>query len=283
MAISIVTDSTSDLEPSRAEAMDVAVVPLSVNFGDRSFKDYIELSRPQFYAMLASEKTVPSTSQPSAQLFEDAFRPAVERGDDVLCIVISSKLSGTINAAIAGKAAFPNARIEVVDSETAAGGLGMQVLLARELVDQGRTLDEIIAALKEEEASQRLYACIPDLSFLQRGGRIGKAQAVLGSLMKMVPVLRLKDGEVAAEATVRTFARAKQTMLDLTMQNTPDLARARYLVIHTNDLTAAQTVIDALRTRLAGAEPKQLDILEAGPAIAVHVGPGAVGIFSATT
>jgi len=282
MALAIVTDSTSDIEPARAEELDVAVVPLTINFGDRQFKDYVELSRPQFYQMLVTEKDLPNTAAPSAAAFEAAFRPAVERGDDVLCIAISSKLSGTINAAVAAKAAFPDARIEIVDSETAAGGLGMQVMLARELADRGASLEEIVAALAREEATQKLYAIVPDLSFLQRNGRIGKAQAVIGSLMKIVPVLCLADGEVASTATVRTWARARQTMLDLAMQNTPDLANARYLVMHTNALPAAQSLVEEIRVRLGGVEPKLLDILEAGPAIAVHAGPGAIGIFSAT-
>jgi len=281
MAVAIVTDSTSDIEPSRAEALGVTVVPLMVLWGDKSFRDYVDLTRPEFYAKLAAEPVLPTTSQPTAAMFEAAFRPLVERGDEVLCVVVSSKLSGTINAARAAASVFPDATIRIVDSETAAGGLGMQILLANEMRKQGATLDQIEAELIEEEATQRLYACVPDLSHLQRNGRIGKAQALIGSLMKIVPVLRLKDGEVAAEAQVRTMTRARQAMLDLTIQNTPDPANARYLVMHTNALPLAQSVLEELRARLGGVEPKLLDILEAGPVIAVHAGPGAVGIFSA--
>jgi DegV family protein with EDD domain len=281
MAVAIVTDSTSDIEPARAAALGVVVVPLMVLFGDRSFRDYVDLTRSQFYAKLASEAVLPTTSQPTAAMFEEAFRPIVARGDEILCIVVSSKLSGTINAARAAASVFPGATIEIVDSESAAGGLGMQILLAQELRQKGATLDEIAAALAKEEATQRLYACVPDLSHLQRNGRIGKAQALIGSLMKIVPVLRLKDGEVAAEAQVRTMTRARQAMLDLTLQNTPDVANARYLVMHTNALELAQSVLEELRVKLGGVEPKLLDILEAGPVIAVHAGPGAVGIFSA--
>ena len=281
MAVSIVTDSTSDIEPSRADALGVTVVPLMVLWGEQSFRDYVDLTRPEFYAKLAAEPVLPTTSQPTAAMFEAAFRPLVERGDEVLCIVVSSKLSGTINAARAAASVFPDATIRIVDSETAAGGLGMQILLAHELQQKGATLDELVAALVEEEATQRLYACVPDLSHLQRNGRIGKARALIGSLMKIVPVLRLKDGEVAAEAQVRTMTRARQAMLDLTIQNTPDVANARYLVMHTNALELAQSVLEELRARLGGVEPKLLDILEAGPVIAVHAGPGAVGIFSA--
>jgi DegV family protein with EDD domain len=281
MAVAIVTDSTSDIVPDRAAELGVTVVPLMVLFGDRSFRDNIDLTRQQFYVKLASDAALPTTSQPTAAMFEEAFRPAVERGDEILCVVVSSKLSGTINAARAAASVFPDATIRVVDSESAAGGLGMQVMLAQELREKGASLDDIVAALVREEETQRLYACVPDLSHLQRNGRIGKAKALIGSLMKIVPVLRLKDGEVAAEAQVRTMARARAAMLDLTIQNTPDAANARYLVMHTNALDLAQSVLEELRVRLGGVRPRLFDILEAGPVIAVHAGPGAVGIFSA--
>ena len=122
MSIRIVTDSTSDIEPVRAEEMGLTVVPLFVVFGDRSYRDHIDLTRPQFFEKLKTEKTLPITSQPTAQMFEDAFRPLAEAGDEILCITISSHLSGTINAARAAAQHFPSARIEIYDSETAAGG-----------------------------------------------------------------------------------------------------------------------------------------------------------------
>ena len=281
MPISIVTDSTSDIEPQRAAALGVTVVPLFVIFGERSYRDYLDLSRRQFFEMLASEKQLPTTSQPTAQMFEDAFRPLVEAGNDVLCITISSHLSGTINAAQTAAQAFPGAHIVVYDSQSAAGGLGMMVLRAQELAARGTDWAELLAALDRERETQRLYACLPDLSHLQRTGRIGKAQAVLGTLMKIVPVISLEDGAVTAKAQVRTFARAQQTMLDLALAAVSDPASGRFLVMHTNAPQLAQNVMARLRERLGGVQPRMLDILEAGPVIATHGGPGAVGIFVA--
>lgn len=278
--IAIVTDSTSDISPERAKALGVTVVPLFVVFGDRSFRDYIDLSRPQFYEKLAHEKALPTTSQPTAQMFEDAFRPIVERGDEVLCITISSFLSGTINAARAA-AQSVGGRIEIYDSQSAAGGLGMMVMRAVELAASGASREDILHALDCERETQRLYACIPDLSHLQRTGRIGRAKQVLGTLMKIVPVLALKDGQVAAEAQVRTFARAQETMLDLSMRAVDDVAKARFLVMHTNAPHLAEQALAKLRDRFDGKEPCMLEILEAGPVIATHAGAGAVGIFVA--
>jgi DegV family protein with EDD domain len=264
VTIAIVTDSTSDLSAERAQTLGVEVVPLFVIWGDRSYRDGVDLSRADFYRMLAAEPMLPTTSQPTAAMFEAAFASALERADHVLCIVVSSKVSGTINAAHGAATRFPAGSITVFDSESAAAGLGMHVLLACDLVASGADLETIVGALERERVTQRLFACLPDLAHLQRTGRIGKAQAVLGSLMKM-----------------RTLARARETMLDLTIANAPDASLSRYIVMHTNAPELARDLVERLRARLGGVAPMMLDVLEAGPVIATHAGPGAVGIFSA--
>jgi DegV family protein with EDD domain len=213
-------------------------------------------------------------------MYEEAFAPLVEAGDDILCISISSQLSGTMNAARAGAQRFPAAQVEIYDSQTVAGGLGMMVLHARALAQAGASRAEIVDSLDRWRKTERLYACLPDLSHLVRTGRIGKARAALGTLMKIVPVLCLKDGQVAAEAQVRTFGRAQETMLDLILKAAPEPAAARFLVMHTNAPHLAEVAAARLRDRLGGIVPLQLEIWEAGPVIATHGGPGAVGIFA---
>jgi DegV family protein with EDD domain len=280
LSVAIVTDSTSDIEPARAQELGIDVVPLFVIFGERSYRDYVDLSRRDFYVKLASEPVLPTTSQPTSQMFEDAFRPHVERGEQIVCIVISSKLSGTINAARSAAQQFPGASITIVDSESVAGGLGMQVLHACALAKAGAGIDKILATLEREKRTQHLYACIPDLSHVVRTGRIGKARAVIGTLMKIVPVISLRDGEVVAQAQVRTMSRAQQTMVDVSLEHITDVSKARFLVMHTNAPDLARNILERLRSQLNG-EPQMLDMLEAGPVIATHGGPGAVGIFSA--
>jgi DegV family protein with EDD domain len=211
-------------------------------------------------------------------MFEEAFREPAQAGRPILCIVLSSKVSGTINAAQTAAKSFPDAKIVVYDSESAAGGLQLLVMRARELALLGRSVDQICETLDRERKTQRLYACLADLSHVQRTGRIGRAQAAIGTLMKIVPVLRFKDGAVEAEAQVRTFARAQETMLDLGIAATPDPANARYVVLHTHAPAAAEAARDRLRSKLGGVEPKSLEIVEAGPVIATHAGPGAVGL-----
>ncbi|HET6895158.1 MAG TPA: DegV family protein [Candidatus Baltobacteraceae bacterium] len=281
MPIAVLTDSTSDIEPARARELGITVVPLFVIFGEKSYRDYVDLSRREFYEKLATEPVLPITSQPTSQMFEDAFRPHVEAGDDIVCIVISSKLSGTINAARSAAQQFPGAKIHIVDSLSVAGGLGMQALHACALAKAGASVQTVLDAIDHEKRTQHLYACIPDLSHVVRTGRIGKAKAVIGTLMKIVPVISLRDGEVVAEAQVRTLGRAQQTMIDLSLRHITDASRARFLVMHTNAPDLARDILERLRAQLGDAEPEMLDVLEAGPVIATHGGPGAVGIFSA--
>ena len=281
MAIRLVTDSTSDISPERAAQLGISVVPLFVVFGSTSYKDYVELSRREFYNKLQNEPVLPITSQPTSAMFEEAFAPIVAAGDEIICITISSKLSGTINAARAAAVQFPDARITIYDSESAAGGLGLMVMRAHEIIESGASTQGVVAELDRERATQRLYACLADLSHLQRTGRVGRAQAVIGGLMKIVPVLSLKDGVVAPEAQVRTFARAQETVLDLALKAADTIEKTRFLVMHTNAPELGETVAEKLRSRLNGAEPALLTVWEAGPAIAVHAGPGAVGVFVA--
>jgi DegV family protein with EDD domain len=252
---------------------------LFVVFGDRSYKDYVDLSRAEFYRMLASEPVLPITSQPTPAMFEAAFAPYAAAGDEILCLTISSRLSGTMNAASAAAQRFPQTRIEIYDSRTVAAGLGMMALRANELVTGGASITEVRHALDAMREAQRLYACLPDLTHVQRTGRIGKAQAVLGTLMKIVPVLGLHDGQVVAEAQVRTFARAQATMLDLALGAAGDPANTRFVVMHTNAPHLADVAAEQLRARLGDTVPLMLEIWEAGPVIATHAGAGAVGVF----
>lgn len=276
MAVAIVTDSTSDLDPARAAELGVAVVPLFVTFGDRSYRDVVELSRAEFYDRLEHGTTLPGTSQPTAAMFEEAF--AACAGRDVVCITISSHLSGTINAARAAATAAGADRISIFDSQSASGGLGLLVLRAAELAAGGADRDAIVSALERERAQQRLFACLPDLSHLQRTGRIGRARAAVGTLMRIVPVLSLEDGQVVATAQVRTFGRAQETMLDLALGGLARPSDARFIIVHTDAPALAAQNRDRLMERLGGATPRLLEIWEAGPVIATHGGRGAVGI-----
>jgi DegV family protein with EDD domain len=276
--VAIVTDSTADLDAADAQARGIAVVPLFVNFGDARFRDRIDLSLEEFYRKLASLTVLPTTSQPTPAMFEDAFRPFVEAGRPIVCLTIMSSLSGTINAANAAAQAFPGAEIHVVDSETAAGGQALQVQHASDVARAGGDMQAVLAALARDRATLRGFASIPDLSHAVRTGRVSRTQAFIGSLVKIVPVLRIERGKVEEHARVRTFARAIDTMVDAAATEANKADGARICVIHSHAADLAESVIAKLRAKLT-TTPHSVAQLEAGPVIGTHAGPGAVGIF----
>ena len=278
-AVAIVTDSTSDLEPDLAARLGITVVPLFVNFGDSRYRDGVDMGRDEFYRRLASDAVLPTTTQPTAKMFEDAFAPLVAAGRPIVGVFISQKLSGTINAARAAADQFVGHRIELVDSLTATAGLGLQAIGAAEMAAEGASVEQVIGALARDRAEQHGFAALPDLAHPVRTGRIGKAGAAIGGILKIVPVLRLDRGEVEEEARVRTFARAQETMIAATVRTIGDVARARVQIMHSHAPGLAQSVMERLRAQL-GAEPHRIGLAEAGPVIAVHAGQGAVGIFS---
>jgi DegV family protein with EDD domain len=274
--VRIVTDSTSDIEPERAKRLAISVVPLFVQFRDRSYRDIVELSRADFYSKLLTETVLPTTSQPSVAMFEEAY--AAVAPDPAICVTISSRLSGTFNSAsIAAERASKRQRVVVFDSQSATGSLGLMVLRAAEAAAAGATTEATLKLLETERRMQRLFACVPDLSHLQRSGRVGRARAAIGTMMRIVPVLSLEHGEVVAKAQVRTLSRARELMLDLALADLPSPEAARFVVMHTNAPELASATAARLRERLE-IEPKMLDIWEAGPVIATHGGPGAVGV-----
>jgi fatty acid kinase fatty acid binding subunit len=277
-AVAIVTDSTADLDPADAAARGIEVVPLFVNFGDTRYRDRVELSLDEFYRKLASLKVLPTTAQPTPAMFEDAYRPNVEAGRPVVCITCMSTLSGTNNAANTAAKAFANAEIHVFDSESVAGGLALLAQHAAEIAGAGGDAQSVLAALERDRAVLRGFATIPDLSHAVRTGRVSRAQAFIGSLVKIVPVLRVGGGKLEEYARVRTFSRAIDTMVDAAALEANKAHGARLAVIHSRAADLATTITARLREKITTV-PHSFEQLEAGPVIGTHAGQGAVGIF----
>lgn len=277
-AVAVITDSTSDLDAATQFATGAGVVPLFVHFGDARYRDSVDLSRDDFYAKLNAETQLPTTSQPTPAMFEEAFRPFVEASRPIVCLTIMASLSGTINAATAAARAFAGADIRIVDSGTVSGGLYLQARHAADLARAGADADAIVAALARDRKLERGYATIPDLSHAVRTGRVSRAQAFIGSLVKIVPVLRIDGGRIEEEARVRTFARAQETMVAAAARDANAGAAARVCLIHTRAPELAQALGARLHDRIV-ADLQSFDVIEAGPVIGTHAGTGAVGIF----
>jgi DegV family protein with EDD domain len=278
--VTIVTDSTADIPPEVAAILGIEVVPLFVIFGDERFRDGVELLRADFYHRLAAGGALPTTSQPTAAMFEETYAPHVAAGREIVSIHVMQRLSGTINAARAGASVFPDARIHLVDSANVSGGTALLVLRAAELARAGADAATILAEIERDKARQSGYVVLPDLSHAVRTGRLSRTQAAIGGLLKIVPVLRLGNGEVETEARVRTFERAQETILTASLARVAaDVPNARIIVVNVNAPEIGQSLLERFRARLP-APSHSLQMFEAGPAIAVHTGSGAVGIFS---
>jgi uncharacterized protein len=280
LRVAIVTDSTADLDPSVAAHMGIDVVPLYVNFGTSSYRDRIDITRDEFYERLGTEPDLPTTTQASVACFTECFAQHVASGAEIVCITISGALSGTVNAAHAAAKDFPSANIRIFDSCTVSCGIMLLVLAAVAFAETGKNADEIVHELEKLRAHQRLYAAIPDLSHAVRTGRVSKAMAMLGGIMKISPVITLDEtGKVAEFARVRTFERALDALVEATVDHLGDAHHPRIAVVHAHAPETADSLRERLAAKLADSAIR-VHVIETGPAIAVHAGIGAAGIFS---
>ncbi len=265
--LAIVTDSTADLPPERAQALGITVVPLIVQIDGASYEDGTELPPAAYYEKLALAKAIPTTSQPSVGRFKATYEGL--EADDILSVHISASLSGTVNSATAAAAQLPGKRIRVVDSRTVSLALGFLVQMAAEAARAGASLDETARVVEENGARTGFYAVLDTLQHAQRSGRISFAQALLGSMLQIKPIITIRDGVVAQVGRPRTMRRAAADLVELTTSDAP----LRHLaVMHAdNELLAAN-----LAERLQPLAPGRIDVVETGAVIGTHCGPGAI-------
>ena len=216
MKVALVTDSTADLPRPLRERLRIRTVPLYVNLGGKVYRDWEEITPEEIFQKVRQGKAFPTTSQPSPEDFLKAYQAALEEADHVLSIHISSKLSGTVQSAELAAQSFPG-RITVFDSQAASLGIGMMALRAHELLAQGQGLEEVLKELGRIRQDHFVRFSVATLEFLKRGGRIGGAQALLGTLLGIKPILTLKDGRVEAAGRARGERKAKEEILKLTL------------------------------------------------------------------
>ena len=213
MVVRIVTDSTSDIPLEKARALGITIVPLTVFFGEQAYLDGIELDNAAFYSKLRTSKQSPRTSQPPPAAFQEAYTRLINEGaDGILSVHLSSKLSGTYQSACTGRDALPDDMkkipIEVVDSQIVSLGMGVPVMHAAEEARQGASLPELKTRLLDRLARTRVLFVLDTLEYLKRGGRIGGAEALLGNMLSVKPLLTFKNGEIIALERPRTRSKA---------------------------------------------------------------------------
>jgi DegV family protein with EDD domain len=271
-SVGVVTDSTADLQPAVQERLGAAVVPLIINWDGKTYRDKIDLDQAEFYRRLRSSKSLPRTGAPSLAAFEAVFREQLKQHDALVSINLAARLSGTYEVARRAAESVDPRRIAVVDSGSVSVCLGWLAETAADLARQGGRLAEIVERLEEVRSRVRILALLETLEFLQRGGRIGRAAALAGTLLSVKPILSVKDGEVAPVERVRTMKGALRRLVELVVAQGPV---ERLGVIDADAAANATEVEQHLRERYPDLAVERGEL---GPVVGTHGGPGVVGV-----
>ncbi len=273
--VALVTDSTSVIPAELVTRHQIHVAPQVVIWDGQTLEDGVDISPEQFYTRLKTSPTMPTTSQATVASFQKIFGPLVAAGRSIVAILISTKLSGTIQSAEQVKQDFPNAQIEIVDSMHAGMSLGFQVLQTARQIEAGKSFAEVADYARKVKDKTGLMFAVDTLEFLHRGGRIGGAARLLGTALNMKPLLYLDAGRIEPMERVRTKAKAHARMLDLLQEKVQGHKNVRIAAMHAAAEAEAVSVLDQAKARFA---PIETMVSWASPAIGAHTGPGIVGL-----
>jgi DegV family protein with EDD domain len=271
MTVRIVTDSTADLPPKLVKELGITVVPVYVRFGEEVYLDGVDMSGDEFYQRLEKTTVHPSTVQPGPQDFLEVYRKLAKGADGIVSIHVSAKLSGTCNSALMAKDMLDTkCPVAVVDSEMTTMGLGLLSIVAADMANAGEKADKIVKEVKKTIPKIPLLCLFDTLKYLLLGGRIGKAKALLGSILNVKPMITLKDGEVVPAGQARTRAKGIDKLFEFTQnaKKIQDLA-----VVHSTTPDEAQNLAERLNPIF---DRKKIKIARVGPSLGVHIGPGAL-------
>ena len=282
MGVKIVTDSTSDLPAEICRELDVTVVPLTVMFGDQGYRDGVDLGADEFYKKLIESDKLPTTSQPSAGAFAEAYKEVAKETDEILSIHISGKLSQTYNSARLAASEMDGSNVEVMDSLQVSLGLGEIVIAAARAARDGASMEDLKQLVTNMMPGTRTLALLETLEYLAKGGRIGKVQAFLGnslrplSILKVIPIVEVRNGEAHPFERVRTRRKGLDRLL-AEAQGEGEIKMAG--VAYSTNREEAESVLERLRPLV---EPENLVLSRFGPVLGTHLGPGALGLGFST-
>jgi DegV family protein with EDD domain len=271
--IHLVTDSTSDISPSDARALGVHVVPLIVRFGDEQYRDGVDIDADQFYAKLEQTGVHPTTSQPSPEVFAALYKTLLSDPEDhVVGLHISAKLSGTLQSATLAAQEFDPGRIHLVDTESVSGGLQLLVRAALDDINAGDPATVVAEKATRRRSKVTIVVLLDTLTYLHRGGRIGRAQAFVGSLLNVKPLLGVRDGEVVPLARLRSRSKGIDMIVEQVRSCLPLRSLAEF------HAAAAESMVD-LEARLSEAVSNVTAVLgRIGPVVGAYSGPGGLGV-----
>jgi DegV family protein with EDD domain len=273
MTIRIVTDSASDIPRELAQKLGISTVPLTVAFGKDVYREGIDLSAEEFYSKLTQSKTLPKTSQPSIGNFIDVYKALAQKGDEIISIHLSNKLSGTYNAALQAKEAVgKDCHVEVVDSEMVSMGTGLIVIAAAKGIRDGISFKQAMDIVQQSVPRTRLIAFLQTLEYLEKGGRLGKGKALLGSVLHVKPIITVREGEVQPFGMARTTKGAIQRLYDFAKT----LLKIRELSIIYTTVSKELEILAKLLDTLFPLG--RIHIAQAGSTLGTHTGPGTLAI-----
>ena len=274
MAVKVVTDSTSDLPADLADGLGITIVPASVYFGTRGYKDGVDITADEFFDKLMNGPDFPTTSQPSVGEFSDTYTSVGDGADGIVSVHVSSKVSGTFNSAQQGaEHASVECPVEVLDTLQASMGVGLVAIAAARAAQAGGSVEEVTAVARSAIERCQCMALLDTLEYLQKGGRIGKAQALVGTLLKVKPIIIVLDGEVNNLAKERTRRKAVARLRRVVEEFSPlDSVAVMY---STSRDEADRLAADVESLVTSGESPT---VVQFGPALGTYVGPDALGV-----
>lgn len=269
MNVKIVTDSTSDLPEGLVNELGIRVVPIYLRFGDKTYRDGVDITKDEFYSMLVSSPVHPATSQPNPEDFAGVYKDYCDTADGVVSIHISSKISGTYNSAtIAKKTLESRCPIQVIDSKFNSAGLGLVVLAAARAAKSGATLTEVINETNKAISEVRMFGMFETMKYLARSGRVNKTIAAASRFLNVMPLLTFHDGEIVRAGLVRAISKGMDRIYDFVKTNTPI---SELIIVHSRALDQA----NQLKVRLSEfIQKERISIAELGAGLGVHGGPG---------
>ena len=269
MVVKIVTDSTADLPTQVAQQLGITVVPVYLRFGDEVYRDGVDINCDEFYQRLESSPVHPTTSQPTPEDFAKVYRELSKETDEIVSVHIPQKVSGTYNSALqARELVATKSHVEVVDSFSVSMGLGLIVMAAARLAQAGASLPGVMEEIKQAIPQIHLLGIFDTLKYLVRGGRVGKAKALLGSLLSVKPVITMRDGELVPAGLARTRAKGIERLFDL-VKNALDIQEVA--IVHSTTPDEANSLKERIASIFA---PERIHLARLGPGLGVHGGPG---------
>jgi DegV family protein with EDD domain len=275
--IALVTDSTTYMPPELVKKYNISVAPQVLIWGDQTYRDGVDIDSREFFTRLKTAKVMPTTSQVAVVSFQEIFQGLVDKDFEVLAILVSAKLSGTVQSAIQAKELMGAAgeKIHIVDSQSVAMALGFQVLAVARALEQGASLMEAINLAEKSHQYTGVFFAVDTLEFLHRGGRIGGAQRFIGTMLNMKPILAIQDGRVEGIERIRTKNKAHDRVLELTLEKVGGRTPVRLATLHANATEDARALLTRAEATL---KPVESVFTEVSPTVGTHAGPGTVGL-----